>query len=124
MADIKGLQEAQRAMLKLLAAVKPEGQMGRAVYFMATQAHRYAVSVTHRLTGALANSHMIVRQGMAQYLIHISDSATNPHGGKPSEYGPVEHQRGEGHAFYNRTVFDGGPELANRSAAYLLGGLP
>ncbi len=121
---IKGLQEAQAAVLKAIAAVKPAGALGRAVQYMATEAHRMAVSYTHVDTGALRASHIIDYAGPARYIVRLSDSARNPRtGARTSVYGPVEHNRGDSHAFYERTFRNGG-QIATRAVAYLRSQLP
>lgn len=122
---IKGLQEAQRANLKMMTAIKPEGGLGRAVQYMTTEAHRYAIAQTHVDTGALKASHRINQLGAARYVISLDGSAQNPRSGaRTSEYGPVEEARGGDHAFYRRTVFEGGPAMMQRAARYLVSQLP
>lgn len=101
---IQGLQEAQQANIKVIAAVKPSGGLGRAVQYGTIEAHRIAVSLTHVQTGALrASQRMQVIS--ARGIVFIDPSAVNPrHKARPAVYGPVEEARGGEHAFYARTV--------------------
>ncbi len=121
---IKGLQEAQRATLQTIAAVKPSNGLGRAVQYMAIEAHRMAISFSHVDTGAMRASHVIDYTGPARYVIHLSESARNPRTGqRTSVYGPYEHERGASHAFYERT-WRNGDQLASRALSYLRSLLP
>ena len=54
---IEGIQEAQAACNRALAAVQPKGALGEAVRWGIAEAHRYAVVITHVDTGALRASH-------------------------------------------------------------------
>lgn len=122
---IKGLQEAQQANLKIIAAVKPSGGLGRAVLYAATEAHRYAVSITHVDTGALKASHRIEKIGAASYRIFIDPAGKNPRtGSRTSVYGPAEHNRGGEHAFYERTLAERDKEIAVRAYKSLRSELP
>ncbi len=122
--SIRGLQAAQRAMLKVLTAVKPEGGLGRAVLYLATSAHRILVTNTHVDTGAYRASQYVKPEGSGRYRIYIAGNTNNPRtGASPAVYGPAEEARGGSHAAYQRT-FDSGPELAARAAQYLIGELP
>ncbi len=122
--SIRGLQEAQNANLKLIAAVQPNGALGRAVQYMAVEAERYAVAYTHVDTGALRASHRVQQEGPARFRIYIDPSGRNPRTGtRTSAYGPVEHARGGDHAFYERT-WNQGPQMASRAIAYLRSQLP
>jgi hypothetical protein len=122
---IKGLQEVQRANLKLIAAVKPNGGLGRAVLYAATDIHRYAVSITHVDTGALKASHRIEKIGAASYRIFIDPAAKNPRSGaRTSVYGPAEHNRGGEHAFYERTMNERGKTIAVKAHQMMRSELP
>ena len=55
--SITGLQEAQAANNRAIAAVRPSGGLGRAVQYGTVSAHRYALGYTHVDTGALKSSH-------------------------------------------------------------------
>lgn len=121
---IKGLQQAQKAMLRAMAAVKLESGLDRAVHVATTYAHRFAVYVSHRDTGAMANSHMIQREAAARYRIFLSETAKNPRtSALVSVYGVAEHNRGDSHAYYERT-YQQGPQILSRASAYLVSQLP
>ena len=123
-ATISGQQQAQRAVLKTIAAVKPTGGMGRAVRFLALDAHRYLVSVTHVDTSAYRTSQFVRAEGLDRYRIFIDPTSRNPRtGARPSVYGPIEEARGGSHAAYERT-FRQGPAMAGRAARYILSELP
>lgn len=121
---ITGIQQAQRAMLKTLAAVKPSGGLGRALQYMTAEAHRFLVAVTHVDTGAYRGSQIPRQETPSRYRIYINPSTTNPRtGARPSRYGPVEEARGGSHAAYERTYHEG-PAIAGRAVSYLLADLP
>jgi hypothetical protein len=110
---IKGLQEAQAANLKNIAALKPNGAFGRAVQYATIQAQRYAVSITHVDTGSLRASHRMQMYGNKGE-IFIDPNAVNPRSrSRPVDYGVYEHKRGGSHAFYARTEQEAGPKIAN-----------
>ena len=117
---IKGLQQAQQAMLKLVTAVKPQGGLGRAVLYAATEAHRELVANTHVDTGAYRASQYITRESEARYRLHIADGTRNPRtGARPAVYGVVEEARGGTHAAYRRT-WQQGQSILGRAAMYLV----
>jgi len=122
---IKGIQDAQRANVRMIAAVQPTGALGRAVRHGLARAHRYAVTITHVDTGALRASHRMAfaeRRHSALGRMFIAPSAVNPHGEKPVEYGPEEHARGGGHAFYQRTLDEQGRDLAREMGEIVIRG--
>jgi hypothetical protein len=107
---IQGLQEAQRANLRHIAALKPHDAFGRLVLRTTTDAERYAVSITHVITGALRASHRIAYSGLRGE-VSLDPLAANPVTGQhTSIYGQAEHARGGTHAFYQRTVDERGYE--------------
>lgn len=119
--DIRGLQEAQRGMLKAVRAVKPNGGLGRAILFLTTGAHRYLTTITHVDTGAYRASQMIQNEGPSRMRILVSPSARNPRTrALVSRYAPVEEARGGEHAAYKRTVDYARSNLAPRAAAMLI----
>ncbi len=121
---ITGIQEAQRANLEAIAALKPQGPFGRAVIYATTAAHRYAVAITHVDTGSLRASHRIEVKGL-RGRIYIDPSSVNPRGrARPAEYGVYEHARGGSHAFYQRVVDERGREIAEGAMRELMRGLP
>lgn len=121
---IKGLQEAQNANMKAIAAVRPSGVFGRAIQYATAEAHRYAASVTHVDTGALRASHRMEITGL-RGMIYIDPSARNPRSGaRPAVYGAAEHARGGDHAFYQRTMDEHGDVIRRVAQDQLYGGLP
>ena len=116
---ITGIQQAQRANLKHIAAMKPVGAFGRAIQYTTIAAHRYTVSITHvwwDRGGGLRASHRMRINGLRGE-IYIDPSSVNPRGQRPSIYGPAEHARGGTHAFYARTEYEYGLRAA-RAGAY------
>lgn len=113
---IKGLQEAQAANNRQIAATKRSRTLGRAVLYAMTKLHRYAVAITHVWVykgGGLRASHrMKLERGGLCGRIYIDPSAVNPRGQKPSIYGPIEEARGGSHAFYYRAVSENDADLA------------
>ena len=103
---IRGIQEAQRGNAQLMASFKPGGKFAKAVWKVTVSLHRYAVGITHVITGSLKASHRMrmMPDGMTGY-IWIDKDAVNPRNRqRPSQYGYYEERRGGTHAFYRRTV--------------------
>ncbi len=124
---ITGLQEAQQANLRLIAAMKPGGRLAGAVQYGAIEAHRYAAAITHVWIyrgGALKASHRIRWNGGLEATVDIDPSAVNPRKGRPAIYGFWEHRRGGEHAFYQRTVDERGATISKNMRDYFLKGLP
>jgi hypothetical protein len=116
---IRGIQEAQAANNRWMAAVRPRGALGRAVQDGMVAAQRYAVAITHVDTGALRASHRMAfreESRSAHGTISIDPASVNPHGQRPAVYGPVEHGRGGSHAFYERVVSERGLEILQQMA--------
>lgn len=108
--SITGIQEAQARNLRAIAALRPEGAFGMAIQTATLSAHRYAVALTHVDTGSLRASHRVDVNGLSGRV--FIGPETNPRTGQQTtEYGPVEHQRGGSHAFYQRTVDEYGPGI-------------
>jgi hypothetical protein len=102
--EIRGIQEAQNDNAKRIAALKPQGELGQQIKDLTTSAHRYAISITHVLTGSLRASHRMEVKGL-RGRIYLDPGAVNPRSKqKPSIYGYYENRRGGEHAFYDRTV--------------------
>lgn len=116
--SIQGLQDAQRANLRHVAAMKPSGAFGRVVQDVTVAVHRYVTGITHVDTGALRASHRVSVSGLRGE-ISLDAAAVNPRSGsRVSIYGPVEHARGGSHAFYYRAEHEYGTSavLAGASA--------
>lgn len=108
---ITGIQEAQAKNNRVIASLRPDGALGRAVQYGTTAAHRYAVGVTHVDTGSLHASHRMEITGL-RGRVYIDPSARNPRSRQRTEtYGPYEHERGGEHAFYQRTINEQGPSI-------------
>jgi len=119
---IRGIQEAQAAMLRAVAALDPQGAFGQAVVWATTQLHRYATYITHVQTGALRASHRMrfnFDSVSARGEIYIDPGSVNPLGAKPATYGVTEHGRGGSHAFYQRTYEEHGGQIGGRAALYI-----
>jgi hypothetical protein len=109
--SITGLQEAQAHNNRVIAALKPSGNLGKAVQYGTTAAHRYAVGLTHVDTGSLKSSHRMAINGRRGE-VHIDPAAINPRSGKRTAmYGFYEHERGGEHAFYQRVVDEYGQQI-------------
>ncbi len=103
--SITGLQEAQAENAKVIAALKPDGEVGQAIKDLTITGHRFAIQVTHvwkYLGGGLRAAHRMEVKGL-RGRIYIDPRAVNPRGQRPAVYGPYENARGGEHAFYDRT---------------------
>jgi hypothetical protein len=129
--SIEGLQEAQKANLKAINALKPSGALGRAVQFMSSAAHRAAVFNTPWDTGSLRASHRIKLKG-DRGIIYIDPGASNPRSRTPPhEYGQYLHDqgmipgiRGGIRAFYAYTEQTQGDAILKQGAKMIEDGLP
>jgi len=102
--DIAGIQAAQNANARLVASVKPSGNLERAIKAMTIEAERRAVIYTHVDTGSLRASHRMELIG-PRGRVYIDPSSVNPRTKrKPSVYGVYERDRGGEHDFYGRVV--------------------
>jgi len=119
---IKGIQEAQQANEHNIAQLKPSGSFGQMVRDVTTYVHRYAVTITHVVSGALRASHRMDVTSL-RGTIYIDPAAVNPKGGRPADYGPIEEARGGEHAFYHRTATEAGPEAVATHSKIFLGTL-
>lgn len=136
---ITGIQEAQAANLRRIAALQPSGALGRLVRDVTVELQRYAIGITHagrykkskRGTyyysrsggiggGALRSAHRAEVSGLTGR-VFVDPGAVNPlTRGKPSIYGLFEEARGGEHAFYSRTVAERGEQItAERGAQFL-----
>lgn len=117
---ISGLQAAQAANNRMIAALRPSSAMGRAVQHATVLAHRYAVMLTHVDTGALRASHRMRVAGLYGQ-VYIDPTARNPRTGRLARvYGPYEHARGGAHAFYHRVVDEYGMRIVSEAGRILL----
>ena len=121
-ASIRGLQEAQQANLRMIAAMTPGGRFGNTIRTITTKLQRYEVSVSHVDTGAMRASERIEIKGLVGR-IFLDESATNPRSGAlTSVYGAIENARGGAHAFGART-YETAPGIVNSALNYFADGL-
>lgn len=96
--SIQGLQEAQQRNLKRIAALSPDGVLGRAVQWAAGEMHRHLTANTPWETGALRASRRITfTEDGDDVRAQIFDSrnAYNPRSNTPpAEYDVYLHARG------------------------------
>jgi hypothetical protein len=98
--EIKGLRETQARMERLLEDLSAQGGLEAIVAKGTLRAHRYAVGITHVVTGRLKNSHFPRVQAAGNQV--YGTIGTNV------AYAMIEHNRGGTHAFYARTVREDG----------------
>lgn len=124
-ANIRGLQEAQAAALRAIAALKPTGALGRAVRYVVLAAHRFATANTPVDTGSWRASHRPQVQGTTGR-IFLDPAALNPKShSHPAVYGPVlELTRKGRYAVYARTVNEAGPEILAQGGQIIEEALP
>lgn len=129
-----GLHEAQQAMMKTLAAVKPSGLLGRVVHTGLTMALHRSIARTHVETGALRLAQRGRMETDARGRVYIDPSALGVRriGGKlrvtttkrPAVYGAVEHSRGGSHAFYEQVERLDGSNIAWTMITTFMRGMP
>lgn len=111
--SITGLQEAQADNQRHIAMMKPTGELGAAIREVTIGAQRYAITITHVITGSLRASHRMEIKGLRGQ-IYIDPSSYNPRSKQmPVVYGFYENKRGGSHAFYDRTVDEYGREAGD-----------
>lgn len=123
---IWGIQEAQRDNEKRIANLRPAGSFGRAIQYATIQAHRYAASITHVDTGGLRAAHRMSATGLRGMIYIDPDASYISRSGKrkkPSQYGPIEHERGGKHAFYARTYAEAGTHITRAAGEGVIAGL-
>lgn len=98
--EIRGLRETQERMERLLEAVSAQGDLEGIVAKGTLRAHRYAVGITHVISGRLKNSHFP--------RVQVAGNQAYGVVGTNVVYAPIEHNRGGTHAFYARTVAEDG----------------
>ena len=109
--SITGLQEAQADNQRRIAMFKPGGEVQQAIKDATIGAQRYAIQITHILTGSLRASHRMKVKGL-RGRIYIDPKAVNPRSNqRPAVYGYHENKRGGSHAFYDRTIEEYGKEI-------------
>lgn len=96
--DIKGMQEAQAAVLKVIAALKPTGAVGKATQVMTIRAFRWVIIQTHVATGALKASRRMEVQELKGII--FTASGRNKYGHNPRGYDVPEQARGGSHQTY------------------------
>lgn len=122
--SIQGLQQAQATNNRAIAALKPSGNLGKAVQYGTIAAHRYAVGLTHVDTGSLKSSHRMKISGLRGE-VYVDPDARNPRSGKRTAmYGQYEHDRGGEHAFYERVVNEYGRQIGAEMREIVRRGLP
>lgn len=96
---IEGLQQAQAAMLKVIAALKPKGAVGIATQEMTIRAFRWVVTQTHVDTGTLRASRRMEVHELKGIIYTVS--GINPKTGKSARaYDVPEQARGGSHQTY------------------------
>lgn len=115
---IEGLQEAQEWNLKEIANLQPDGGLGKLIQELASDLERYAVSITHVITGTLRAAHEIVDDlDNLRMTIQIAEGSENPVSHEmAADYGFYENERGGEHAFYDRTIDEDLDDAFTRAA--------
>ena len=128
---ITGLQEAQEANLKLIAALQPTGALNRVIIWATTETHRRLTPNTPHDTGALRASRRVEVQGL-EGRVFDDPAAANPRSRTPpSRYDVYLHAMGEVpglrsgiRASMPYTVRTAGPSITQRAGKMLLRQLP
>jgi hypothetical protein len=131
--NIKALQDAMAANVRMIAALRPSGAAGRAIQFMVAAIHRCLVQSVHVYQkgywrkgalwftgGSLRASHrMDVDEASLHGDVYVDPEAVRPDNKRPAEYGYYENARGGEHAwidnFYNgpdkQAINDAGAQI-------------
>lgn len=96
---IEGLQQAQAANLKIIAALQPKGAVAEATQEMGIRAFRWVVTQTHVETGTLRASRRLDIQPLEAIIYTVAGK--NPISGKSARaYDVPEQARGGTHQTY------------------------
>jgi len=122
---VKGYEAAQRANARAIQAVSA-GNLGQAVQFATLEAERYSIGITHVITGTLRASERVrYDNANTRGYVYIDPTTVNPvERTRPVVYGPFEHARGGGHAFFERTVNEAGDTVLRQAGDMIKRGLP
>jgi hypothetical protein len=116
--SIRGLQKLQAQHVRMIAALKPGGGLGRAIKYATVEAHRYLTSIIHVDTGSYRAAQRMEIKG-ARGRLYTDPAVKNPKTGeKPAEYSVYEELRGGSHAAYSRTIKERGDQIASRAISY------
>lgn len=125
--DISSQQELQAALLRVIAAMRPEGALGEAVRYATVATHRYAVSITPVDTGSqrAALTPEVDLRNLRGTLFY-DPNAVNPRStARPSRYGPENEQvRGGRYAVFQNTFEETQREIASEVARIIVRALP
>lgn len=125
--EIPKMHDIQRRFSETVREFTPTGSLGRAVKNIIQATHREAVAVSHVDTGALKSSHLqeVAAHGHdTEGRVYINTHTANPRHRVPvRKYGPVEHDRGGSHAFYERAFTSTTIPEAFESLQYIIRGV-
>ena len=115
---IEGLQEAQEWNEREIANLKPDGGFGQFLVQLAADLQRYAISITHVITGTLRAAHEVEEDiDNLRMTIQLAEDAENPISHEmAADYGYYEEMRGGEHSFYQRTIDEDLEEAFTRAA--------
>lgn len=101
--ELKNLEKTQTRLRELLQAVSERGGLAGIIAKGTLRAHRYATMIVHVLTGRLKNSlyPRTHRRGNQVYGVVGTNVA----------YAKIEHDRGDDHAYFDRTIDEEGPGI-------------
>lgn len=120
---VQGLEKIQAAKLKMLAAMQPQGGLGKAVLYATKAMAEGVIQRAHRDTGTLAAS-IIPRVSGLRGLVYTG-AYQNPKSGTPaSVYAPFEEARGGSHALYARTFQEDGLRVLEEAGKIIIAELP
>ncbi|MBA2702695.1 MAG: hypothetical protein H0U60_02470 [Blastocatellia bacterium] len=113
---LKNLDKAQRKNLKVIAALRPEGALGKMAQYGAVQAYNYMHGIVHVDTGLLKMSLFIDRKNASTYAVRVRENVSYKKK-RPAVYGAYENARGGAHAFVNRTMQQA-PRIGQEAALF------
>lgn len=118
--QIRGMREVRQMIVQAEKGVSPRN-LREAVGQAGLEAQTYARSTSHVDTGLLRASHALLlagRGGSPRAEVYISAAS------RAAVYGPIEHDRGGSHAFYDRVVSERGEAILSRAEEYINKQLP
>lgn len=116
---IEGAQEAQDENLRALAALRPQGALGKTIHWLVMALHRYEQTIIHVDTGASKSSRLAkFAEAELRGEVYTNPQAINPRSGQPAiSYQPFEFGRGGTHDSPGRTVREAGPRAIAEAVA-------
>jgi len=120
---VQGYQQLQAAFEKIVADMRPNGGLGRAVLYATQQYQAGVKGRAHVDTGTYQSSITPDVQGLMGR-VYTAANRNPKSGAAASVYGPYEERRGGSHAAYGLTFQQDTPRIAGEAIRIVVAELP